>query len=138
MCNVLDHGTLVYSVYCVAESHEISCYNGVCPQTSLLSAVVWGVVWGVKHMGAAGVEGGVNVAAVHLQAMCGSLAVPHREPGLALATAALVEALAPHAALWIVLHQASYTQLTAATTRCIHTTKHLLCTPRVRHTVLSV
>lgn len=99
-------------------------------KTSLVSAVVWGVVWGVRHMGAAGVEAGVNVAAVHLQALCGSLAVPHREPGLALATAALVEALAPHAALWIVLHQASYTQLTAAATRCIHTTKHLLCQPR--------
>lgn len=106
------------------------------PQTSLVSAVVWGVVWGVRHMGAAGVEAGVNVAAVHLQALCGSLAVPHREPGLALATAALVEALAPHAALWIVLHQASYTQLTAAATRCIHTTKHLLCQPRVSQSLV--
>ncbi|MPC28492.1 Nucleoporin NUP188 [Portunus trituberculatus] len=99
-------------------------------KTSLLSGVVWCMVWGVRHMGAMGVEGGVNVAAVHLQALCGSLAIPHKEPNLALASAALVEALAPHAGLWIVLHQASYTQLTAATTRCIHTTKHLLCTPR--------
>lgn len=106
----------------------------LCSQTSLLSGVVWCMVWGLRHMGAVGVEGGVNVAAVHLQALCGSLAVPHKEPSLALASAALVEALAPHAGLWIVLHQASYTQLTAAATRCVHTTKHLLCTPRVSYT----
>ena len=109
-------------------------FNMLCLQTSLLSGVVWCLVWGVRQMGAMGVEGGVNVAAVHLQALCGSLAVPHKEPSLALATAALVEALAPHAGLWIVMHQISYTQLTAATTRCVHTTKHLLCTPRVSHT----
>ncbi|XP_063878682.1 nucleoporin NUP188-like isoform X2 [Scylla paramamosain] len=99
-------------------------------KTNLLSGVVWCMVWGVRHMGAMGVEGGVNVAAIHLQALCGSLAIPHKEPNLALASAALVEALAPHTGLWVVLHQASFTQLTAATTRCIHITKHLLCTPR--------
>ncbi|XP_064083813.1 nucleoporin NUP188-like [Macrobrachium nipponense] len=106
-------------------------------KTSLLSEVVWGVVWGVIREGVRGVEGGVNIAAVHLSALCGSLAAPHRQPGLALATAALVTALAPHASLWIVTHAASYSQLTSAVTRCIHVTTHLLCTPRVVQLELS-
>lgn len=106
-------------------------------KTSLLSEVVWGVVWGVMREGVGGVEGGVNVAAVHLSALSGSLAAPHRQPGLALATAALVTALAPHSSLWIVMHPASHSQLTAATTRCIHLTTHLLCTPRVVQMELS-
>lgn len=101
-------------------------------QTGLLSEVVWGVVWGVRREGISGVEGGVNVAAVHLGALCGALGAPHRQPALALASAALVSSLAPYASMWIVTHPASYSQLTAATTRCIHITTQLLHTPRVR------
>ncbi|KAK4289871.1 hypothetical protein Pmani_027800 [Petrolisthes manimaculis] len=100
-------------------------------KTLLLSKVVWGLVWRVKEEGVGGVEGGVNVAAVHLPALCESLSAPHRQPGLALATAALTAALAPHVSLWMVLHAESQTQLTAAVTRCIHLTTHLLCLPRV-------
>ncbi|XP_045596083.2 nucleoporin NUP188 isoform X2 [Procambarus clarkii] len=106
-------------------------------KTNLLSEVVWAVVWGVMREGVGGVEGGVNVAAVHLSALCGSLAAPYRQPRLALATAALVTALTPHASLWTVMHPVSHSQLTAATTRCIHLTTHLLCTPRVVQMELS-
>ncbi|ROT82364.1 hypothetical protein C7M84_024476 [Penaeus vannamei] len=67
---------------------------------------------------------------VHLGALCGALGAPHRQPALALASAALVSVLAPYASMWIVTHPASYSQLTAATTRCIHITTQLLHTPR--------
>lgn len=97
----------------------------------LLSKVVWGLVWRIREEGVGGVEGGVNVAAVHLPALSESLSAPHRQPGLAQATAALTAALAPHASLWMVLHAESQTQLTAAVTRCIHLTTYLLCLPRV-------
>lgn len=106
-------------------------------KTGLLSEVVWGVVWGVRREGVGGVEGGVNVAAVHLGALCGALGAPHRQPALALASAALVSVLAPYASMWIVTHPASYSQLTAATTRCIHITTQLLHTPRVVEMELS-
>lgn len=99
--------------------------------------MVWGIVWAVMREGVVGVEGGVNVAAVHLNALCGSLSAPHHQPRLALASAALVRALAPHASLWIVTNRASYSQLTAATIHCIHLTTHLLCTPRVVQMELS-
>lgn len=92
------------------------------------------MVWGVRREGVGGVEGGVNVAAVHLGALCGALGAPHRQPALALASATLVSSLAPYASMWIVTHPASYSQLTAATTRCIHITTQLLHTPRVRET----
>ncbi|KAK7049788.1 hypothetical protein SK128_012067, partial [Halocaridina rubra] len=106
-------------------------------KTDMLSEVVWAVVWGVNREGVRGVEGGVGIASVHVTALCGSLATPHLQPGLALATAALVTALAPHASLWIVKHASSYSQLTSAATRCIHLTTHLLCTPRVVQLELS-
>lgn len=106
-------------------------------KTILLSEVVWVMVWGVMREGVGGVEGGVNVAAVHLSALIGSLAAPHRQPGLALATAALVTALSPYASQWIVMHPTSHSQLTAAATRCIHLTTHLLCTPRIVQMELS-
>ncbi|CAL4145683.1 unnamed protein product, partial [Meganyctiphanes norvegica] len=97
----------------------------------LLAEVVWGVVSGLEREGVAGVEGAVGIAAIHLTALTSALLTPHKNYGLALAAAALVRSLAPHASQWIVSHPQSHSQLTQAITRSIHITTQLLLTPKV-------
>ena len=98
---------------------------------TLISELVWTVIATLEKEGVMGIEGAVNIAAVHLDVLVSSLLSPHQQPNLALATTMLVATLVPHRAIWQVNHRYCYTSLVSAIASCVHITTHLLSVPGV-------
>lgn len=98
----------------------------------MLGDLLWCTIFCLKKEGAAGIDGAVGIAAVHLAGITEALASPDTKPELALAAASLAATLAPFHQLWRVIHQDCFEQLLLATASCIHRTTKMLHLKEVR------